>query len=57
MEFNSQTYTITMKEDGELSLVNKNEANSTPTLIGPNKEIKYKEGNIGVFISKLKQFE
>jgi hypothetical protein len=57
VEFNSQIYTITMNENGSLSLLNKNNANNTPTLIDANEEIKTKERNIEIFISKLKKFE
>ena len=57
VEYNSQIYTITMNENGSLSLLNKNNTNKTPTLIDANKEIKTKERNIEIFISKLKKFE
>ena len=43
VEFNSQIYTLSMNENGSLSLLNKNSAINTPTLIDANEEIKTKE--------------
>ena len=40
VEFNSQIYTLSMNENGSLSLLNKNSAINTPTLIDANEEIK-----------------
>jgi hypothetical protein len=58
IEFKNESYNIIMEENGKLSLINKNKANSNDqTIIDGNDEILLKYKNVSIFISKVKHFE